>query len=182
VAPECYDDLGTLAQMNPPIRDRRHRDALWEGVAKGTINVIGSDHAPHTLEEKAGAYPDTPSGMPGVQTLLPVMLDHVNAGRLTLEHLTDLVSTNPARLFGIQGKGALITGKDGDLTIVDLSARREITNKWIASRCGWTPFHGKTVTGWPIATVIRGEIVMRDDEVLEAPRGESLRFAESENP
>ncbi len=182
VAPECYDDLGTLAQMNPPIRDRRHRDALWAGVAKGTINVIGSDHAPHTLEEKAGAYPDTPSGMPGVQTLLPVMLDHVNAGRLTLERLTELVCANPARLFGIQGKGALIAGKDGDLTIVDLSARREITNEWIASRCGWTPFHGKMVTGWPIATVIRGEIVMRDDEVLAAPSGEPLRFAEPESP
>ena len=177
-APDCYDDLGTLAQMNPPIRDRRHRDALWAGLANGTINVIGSDHAPHTRQEKAGTYPDTPSGMPGVQTLLPVMLDHVSAGRLALERLTELVSANPARLFGIAGKGGLVTGNDGDLTLVDMNARRQITNDWIASRCGWTPFDGKTVTGWPMATVIHGNIVMRDDEVIGAPTGTALSFAE----
>jgi len=175
-APECYDDIGTLAQMNPPIRDARHRDALWVGVANGTVTVIGSDHAPHTREEKSETYPNTPSGMPGVQTLLPIMLDHVNAGRLTLERLVELVSSNPARLFGIKGKGGLVKGNDGDLTLVDLSASRTITDDWIASRCGWTPFNGRMVTGWPMATVIRGRAVMREDEVIDKPTGAPLRF------
>jgi dihydroorotase len=175
-APECYTDIGTLAQMNPPIRDARHRDALWVGVSNGTVTVIGSDHAPHTREEKSAAYPNTPSGMPGVQTLLPIMLDHVNAGRLTLELLVELVSSNPARLFGIKGKGGLVKGNDGDLTLVDLSAPRTITDDWIASRCGWTPFNGRMVTGWPVATVIRGRVVMREDEVIDKPTGAPLRF------
>jgi dihydroorotase len=175
-APECYADIGTLAQMNPPIRDARHRDALWVGVSNGTVTVIGSDHAPHTREEKSAAYPNTPSGMPGVQTLLPIMLDHVNAGRLTLERLVELVSSNPARLFGIKGKGRLVKGNDGDLTLVDLSAPRTITDDWIASRCGWTPFNGRMVTGWPVATVIRGRVVMREDEVIDKPTGAPLRF------
>ena len=175
-APECYTDIGTLAQMNPPIRDARHRDALWVGVSNGTVTVIGSDHAPHTREEKSAAYPNTPSGMPGVQTLLPIMLDHVNAGRLTLERLVELVSSNPARLFGIKGKGGLVKGNDGDLTLVDLSAPKTITDDWIASRCGWTPFNGRMVTGWPVATVIRGRVVMREDEVIDKPTGAPLRF------
>ena len=177
-APECYERLGTRAQMNPPIRDAAHRDGLWRGINEGIVDVIGSDHAPHTLAEKAAPYPDSPSGMPGVQTLVPVMLDHVNAGRLSLLRLMDLVCAGPARLFGIVAKGRIAVGYDADFTIVDLGARREITDAWIASRCGWTPFAGATVTGWPIATVIRGEVVMRDDEVLGDPAGRPLRFLE----
>ena len=177
-APDCYARLGTRAQMNPPIRDNAHREGLWRGVREGIVDIVGSDHAPHTLEEKAAPYPDSPSGMPGVQTLVPVMLDHVNAGRLSLLRLIDLVCAGPARVFGIAAKGRIATGYDGDLTIVDLKARREITDSWIASRCGWTPFAGVTVTGWPIATVIRGQVVMREDEVQGPPAGEPLGFDE----
>ena len=179
VAPDCYDRLGTLAQMNPPIRGERHRAALWQGVASGTVDVVGSDHAPHTREEKAKRYPASPSGMPGVQTLLPVLLDHVAAGRLDLRRLVELTSTGAARLWGLQGKGALAFGRDADLSIVDRKARRTITNQWIASRCGWTPFDGMTVTGWPKATVIRGIVVMQDDEVRGQPVGQPLTFAET---
>ena len=175
-APECYDQNGTRAQMNPPIRDGRHRSALWLGVANGVVDVIGSDHAPHTIEEKARAYPSSPAGMPGVQTLLPVLLDHVAAGRLTLERLVDLTSAGPARLFGLSGKGRIAVGYDADLSIVDLGARRTITDEWIASRCGWTPFHGKTVTGWPRAMVLAGRPVMREGELEGAPSGRPLRF------
>ena len=175
-APECYEELGSLAQMNPPVRDATHRAALWRAIADGTVDVIGSDHAPHTLEEKQRDYPSTPSGMPGVQTLLPLLLDHMHAGRLTLERLVDLTSAGPHRIFGIAGKGRIALGWDADLAIVDLKAQREITNDWIASKCGWTPFHGKRVTGWPIATVVRGNVVMRDDEVLAEPVGEPVRF------
>ena len=175
-APECYERLGTYAQMNPPIRDARHRDALWKAVRDGLFDVVGSDHAPHTREEKDKTYPDTPSGMPGVQTLVTILLDHVNAGRMTLERFIELTSTGAARIFGITGKGSITEGNDADFTIVDLNARRKIENKWIASRCGWTPFDGMETTGWPVATIIRGRIVMRDGMLLAPGFGEPICF------
>lgn len=177
-APEVYDRLGTRAQMNPPIRDARHRDALWAAVRDGLIDVIGSDHAPHTTGEKDRPYPESPSGMPGVQTLVPVMLDHVAAGDLSLERFCDLTSAGPARIYGIAGKGRIGLGYDGDFTIVDLEARRVITDLWIASRCGWTPFDGLEVAGWPVATVVSGRMVMRDGQLLGEPAGRAVRFLE----
>jgi dihydroorotase len=175
-APECYERLGTLAQMNPPIRDARHRAALWRALGLGFVDLVGSDHAPHTLEEKARPYPESPSGMAGVQTLLPLLLDHAHAGRLSLPRLVDLTSTGPARVFGLQGKGRIAEGADADLVLVDRARRRTITNAWIRSRCGWTPFDGREVTGWPVATILRGRVVMRDDELLGPPSGQPLRF------
>jgi dihydroorotase len=178
VSPDCYERLGTFAQMNPPIRDAGHRAALWRAIDDGTVDVIGSDHAPHTREEKAQDYPNTPSGMPGVQTLLPLMMDHMAAGRLSLARLVDLTSAAPARIYGMLGKGAIAEGFDADLSIVDLKAKKRITNQWIASRCGWTPFDGMQVTGWPEMTVIRGKVVMRDGALLGDPTGMPLRFEE----
>lgn len=178
-APECYERLGTLAQMNPPIREVRHREALWRAVDEGLVDVVGSDHAPHTAEEKAGAYPATPSGMPGVQTLLVLLLDHLAAGRLTLPRLVDLTSAGPQRIYGIAGKGRIALGYDGDLSIVDLKARREITGEWLQSKCGWSPFEGMRVTGWPMATILRGQIVMREGECAGKPVGQAVRFVES---
>jgi dihydroorotase len=178
-APDCYERLGTRAQMNPPIRDGRHRAALWEAVANGAVDVIGSDHAPHTLDEKSRSYPASPSGMPGVQTLLPVMLDHVAAGRLSLGRLVDLVAAGPARVYGMARKGRLAVGYDADLTLVDLQARREVRDVDMATRCGWSPFAGQTLTGWPVATVLRGRVVMRDHEVVGAPSGRPIRFLET---
>ena len=176
-APECYERLGTLAQMNPPIRQARHREALWKAVNDGTVYVLGSDHAPHTLDEKSKAYPDTPSGMTGVQTTLPLMLDHVNAGRLTLERLVELLCRNPARLYGASGKGEIRVGNDADFTLVDLGREKTITNSWIASKAGWSPFDGTKVKGWPASTIVRGHVVMRDDQLLGQPIGEPVRFA-----
>lgn len=178
-APDCYERLGSLAQMNPPVRDQRHQDALWRAIRDGLVDVIGSDHAPHTLEEKAKPYPQSPSGMTGVQTLLPVMLDHVNAGRLSLERLVDLTSAGPARIFGLEGKGRIALGFDADLTLVDLSARRTIRNNWIASCSGWTPYNDLNVTGWPIHTIIRGQAVVRDEALSGQPQGEPLHFLEA---
>jgi dihydroorotase len=178
-APDCYRRLGSLAQMNPPVRERHHQDALWQAIRAGIVNVIGSDHAPHTLEEKARPYPQSPSGMTGVQTLLPLMLDHVNAGRLSLQRLVDLTSAGPARIFGIEGKGRIAPGYDADLTLVDMRARRTIRNDWIASRSGWTPYDGMAVTGWPIHTVIRGRLVLRDEQLVGAPIGEAMSFLEA---
>jgi len=178
-APECYERLGSHAQMNPPIRDARHREALWAAVRDGLVDVLGSDHAPHTREEKDQRYPATPSGMPGVQTLLPLMLDHVNAGRLTLARLVDLTSAGPARIYGIAGKGRIARGYDADLTLIDLEAEREITLDWLASKCGWSPFEGTRVRGWPMATIIRGQIVVRDGELQAQPSGQPVRFTDT---
>ncbi|WP_437881227.1 dihydroorotase [Pseudomonas sp. LRF_L74] len=180
VAPECYERLGSLAQMNPPVRERRHQEALWKAIQDGVVDVLGSDHAPHTLEEKASAYPRSPSGMTGVQTLLPLMLDHFNAGRLSLARLVDLTSAGPARIFGLEGKGRIAVGFDADLSVVDLRARRTIRNAWIASRSGWTPYDGQAVTGWPIHTLVNGRIVVRDEHLSGAPRGQALRFLETQ--
>ena len=181
-APECYERLGTYAQMNPPIRDESHRQALWRAVTDGVIDVIGSDHAPHTREEKDRTYPETPSGMPGVQTLATILLDHVNKGRLTLERFIDLTAYGPQRIFGIAGKGRIALGYDADFTIVDLNLSRRIENKWIASRCGWTPFDGMTTKGWPVATVLRGNFVMRDFAGVGQAAGKPVRFVETLEP
>ncbi|GHD58850.1 dihydroorotase [Jeongeupia chitinilytica] len=175
-APDCYRALGTLAQMNPPIRDLPHQQALWQALAAGVVDTLGSDHAPHTLAEKALAYPASPSGMPGVQTLLPLMLDHVTRGRLSLARLVELTSAGPARVFGVAGKGALAIGFDADFSIVDLNARCTLRSDDMATRAGWTPFDGRTVCGWPMATVIRGRVVMRDGEVLGPASGAPVRF------
>jgi dihydroorotase len=175
----AYGRIGTRAQMNPPVREARHRDRIWQGVADGTADIIGSDHAPHTLEEKAKPYPASPSGMPGVQTVVPVMLDHVASGRLSLERFVDMTSAGPARLFQIAGKGRIAVGYDADLTIVDLKRRQTITDAWIASRAGWTPYDGMTVTGWPVGTVIRGRRVMWESELLSPATGQAVRFQET---
>jgi dihydroorotase len=168
--------------MNPPVREAHHRAALWRAIESGLVDILGSDHAPHTREEKAKPYPDSPSGMPGVQTLVPVMLDHVNKGHLTLQRLVDLSSHGPARIFGIAGKGRIAEGYDADFTIVDLKRTWRITDSWIASRCGWTPYDGMSVMGYPQGTVLRGEKVMWDGEIIGAARGRPIAFAEAMQP
>jgi dihydroorotase len=178
-APECYERLGTFAQMNPPVRDARHQAGIWAGIADGTVDVLGSDHAPHTEEEKHHPYPESHSGMTGVQTLVPIMLDHVNAGRLTLERFVDLTSAGPQRLFGIRNKGRIAVGYDADLTIVDLGRTETITNAWIQSRSRWTPFDGKRVRGWPVGTFVRGKRVMWQGVVETPSTGVPVRFLEA---
>jgi dihydroorotase len=178
-APEAYERLKGFAQMNPPIRGAAHQAALWKGIASGVADVLGSDHAPHTREEKARPYPASPSGMPGVQTLAPVMLTHVAEGRLTLERFVDLTSHGAQRVFGLADKGRLAAGYDADLTVVDLKARRVIGHQAMATRAGWTPFDGFEAKGWPVATIVRGRVVMRDDEVVAPHLGEPVRFGET---
>ena len=178
-APGCYERLGTRAQMNPPVRDAVHRNGVWASLNNGVVDVLGSDHAPHTREEKAKTYPASPSGMTGVQTLVPIMLDHVNAGRLTLLRFVDLTSAGPARLFGIARKGRIAVGYDADLTVVDLKRRQTITDKWVASRAGWTPYDGVAVTGWPVGTIVRGRKVMWDGSLATPAQGERVCFLET---
>ena len=178
-APDCYERLGTHAQMNPPVRDAAHQARIWQAVADGTVDILGSDHAPHTIEEKARTYPGSPSGMPGVQTTLPLMLTHVAEGRLTLQRLVDLMAHGPNRVFGIANKGRIAIGYDADFTLVDLMAERVIEQDWLASRAGWSPYTGHHCKGWPMATIIRGHEVMRDGEVLGTPVGAPMRFHET---
>ncbi len=176
---EAYDRLGGYAVMNPPIRDKRHLEAAWAAVRDGTVDVVGSDHAPHSRAAKERPWPDTAAGLTGVQTIVPMMLDHVSAGRLSLNRLADLMCSGPARVYGVVGKGRLAAGYDADFTVVDMKKQRTIEESWIVSPCGWTPFAGHRCTGWPVMTVIRGQVAMREDEVIGPPRGAPVRFLEA---
>tara|TARA_R110000782_G_scaffold90636_2_gene173728 strand:- start:889 stop:2229 length:1341 start_codon:yes stop_codon:yes gene_type:complete len=182
VAPEAYERLKGYAQMNPPIREQRHVDALWRALNAGIVDVMGSDHAPHSIEEKARPYPASPSGMPGVQTMVPIMLTHVNSGKLSLQRFVELTSAGPQRVFGLADKGRIAEGYHADFTVVDLKRKETITAEWSKSKCGWTPFDGFEATGWPVATIVRGSFVMRDGEIVAKGGGKPVRFNETLEP
>jgi dihydroorotase len=175
-APDCYDKLGTYAQMNPPLRTKEHYDRLWLAIRNNIVDVLGSDHAPHSKENKNKEYPNTPSGMPGVQTIFPVMLDHVSNNKLTLEQLIKLMCENPCRIFGIKNKGYIKEGYDADLTIADMNKEVIIKNEMIASKCGWTPFNNHKVKGFPVGTIVNGNLVMSDGKVILESKGTPLEF------
>ena len=178
-APECYDSLGTLAQQNPPIREKNHQDALWKALNDDVVDIIASDHAPHTVEEKSQTYPKSPSGTPGVQTLVPIMLNHVNNGKLSLSKLVSLWSHGPERIHRIHNKGRIQVGYDADFTLVDMNKEVTISNSQQKSKSKWTPFDGMKVKGWPTHTIIRGHSVMIDDEIIGKPIGEMVQFKET---
>ena len=175
-APDCYDMLGSFAQMNPPIRKKEHYDRLWTAVKNSIVDVLGSDHAPHSKEDKNRKYPTSPSGMPGVQTILPIMLNHINNKKLNLEQLIKLMCENPCKIFGIQNKGYIKEGYDADLTIVDMNKEQTIKNEMMATKCGWTPFHDMTIKGFPVATIINGKTVMSNGKVITEGSGQPLEF------
>ena len=175
-APDCYDRLGTYAQMNPPLRTKEHYDRLWVAIKNNIVDVLGSDHAPHLKENKDKKYPNSPSGMPGVQTIFPVMLDHVNNGKLTLKQLIKLMCENPCKIFGIKNKGYLKEGYDADLTIADMNKEVTIKDEMIASKCGWTPFNNYKVKGFPVGTIVNGNLVMSDGKVVIESKGTPLEF------
>ena len=175
-APDCYDKLGTYAQMNPPLRTKEHYDRLWVAIKNNIVDVLGSDHAPHLKVNKDKVYPDTPSGMPGVQTIFPVMLDHVNNEKLSLKQLINLMCENPCRIFGIKNKGYIKEGFDADLTIADMNKEVVIKDEMIASKCGWTPFNNYKVKGFPVGTIVNGNLVMSDGKVVLESKGEPLKF------
>ena len=175
-APDCYNQLGTYAQMNPPLRSKEHYDKLWNAIRNDIVDVLGSDHAPHTKEEKNREYPNSPSGMPGVQTIFPIMINHVNRGKLTLSQLVKLMCENPCKIFGIKNKGFIKEGYDADLTIVDMEKEVTIKDNIIASKCGWTPFNNYEVKGFPVGTVVNGILVMSDGKILINSKGKPLNF------
>ena len=175
-APDCYDKLGTYAQMNPPLRTKDHYDKLWIAIKNNIVDVLGSDHAPHLKINKEKEYPNTPSGMPGVQTIFPVMINHVNNGKLTLNQLINLMCVNPCKIFGIKNKGFIKEGYDADLTIVDMNKEVTIKNDMIASKCGWTPFHNYKVKGFPVGTIVNGILVMSEGKIMVESKGKPLIF------
>lgn len=181
-APDCYERLKGYAQQNPPVREAHHRDALWRALNAGIVDVLATDHAPHTIEEKERPYPASPSGMPGVQTFVPVMLTHVNDGKLSLQRFVELTSAGPQRVFGLADKGRIAEGYHADFTVVDLKRKETITAEWSKSKCGWTQFDGFEATGWPVATIVRGGFVMRDGDIVAKGGGKPVRFNETLEP
>ena len=179
-APDCYEKYGSLVQMNPPIREKIHQEALWKALQSGLVDIIGSDHAPHTKEEKQKTYPNSPSGLPGTQTLLPLMLNHVNKGRLDLKLLVKLLAHNPAKRFQMKNQGQIKEGYKANFTIIDLKAKRKIESQWLASKCAWSPFEGWEVQGWPLFTFLHGKKVMAEDSVLATPCGKKIEFYDVE--
>jgi dihydroorotase len=175
-APQCYDEQGTFAQMNPPIRNAEHREALWEALQAGVIDCFGSDHAPHTSEEKARAFPTAPSGMPGTETMLPLMLNQVHEGSLRLEDLVRLLAENPARLYSLHDKGFLKEGSRADLTIVDPKETWIVEGAKQQSRCGWSAFEGQELTGRVTHTIVRGHFAYARGSFPSGGIGEALTY------
>ncbi|MBD2101090.1 dihydroorotase [Leptolyngbya sp. FACHB-261] len=173
----AYERIGTLAQMNPPLRSEHDNAVLWQGLQEGILNFIATDHAPHTLEEKAKTYPDSPSGMPGVETSLPLMLTAAQQGRCSVSQVATWMSTNVAAAYGIANKGKLAVGYDADLVLVDLDQVKPVKREDLLTKSGWSPFEGWPLTGWPVITIVGGQVVYEHGKVNSEVRGQALRFS-----
>lgn len=173
---DAYAKIGTLAQMNPPLRSHRDNEVLWQALLDGVIDFIATDHAPHTLEEKAQGYPNTPSGMPGVETSLPIMLTQAMQGRCTVAQVSHWMSTAVAKWYKIPKKGAIAPGYDADLVLVDLDNYRPVLREELLTKCGWSPFEGWNLTGWPVFTIVGGQVVYEKGKLYTDVRGKALTF------
>jgi dihydroorotase len=162
--------------MNPSLKTADDSRQLWQALADGRLQVIATDHAPHTLEEKQKPYPASPSGIPAVENSLALMLDEVNQGRCTLLHVVDWMCDAPARVWDIVGKGRIAVGYDADLVLVDMQHTAEIRNENQVTKCGWSPWHGVTLTGWPVRTWVMGREVYRDGKFQDHFRGREAQF------
>ncbi len=174
----AYEKLGTLAQMNPPLKYERDRELLWQALLDGVIDFIATDHAPHTLEEKGKGYPNAPSGMPGVETSLPLMLTQAQASRCTVAQVANWMSTAVAKAYQIPNKGLIEPGYDADLVLVDLSTYRPVLREELQTKCGWSPFEGWNLTGWPVVTIVGGQIVYDHGTIDTTVRGQALSFGQ----
>lgn len=173
----AYEKIGTWAQMNPPLRSLHDNTVLWQALHDGVIDFIATDHAPHTLEEKAQEYPNTPSGMPGVETALPLMLTAAMQGRCTVAQVSHWMSTAVAKGYGLAQKGAIAPGYDADLVLVDLNNYRPVLREELLTKCGWSPFEGWNLTGWPVVTIVNGQIVYDHGHLNTEIRGQALTFS-----
>jgi len=173
-----YARIGTLAQMNPPLRSADNLDVLWQALLDGVIDFIATDHAPHTLAEKAQPYPQSPSGMPGVETSLAVMLTQAKQGKCTVAQVAHWMSKAVADAYLIPNKGVIAPGYDGDLVLVDLENYKPVLRAELQTKCGWSPFEGQNLTGWPQVTIVGGQIVYERGQLYPEVRGEALKFGE----
>ncbi|MDF5707527.1 MAG: dihydroorotase [Nostoc sp. S4] len=172
----AYEQIGTLAQMNPPLRSPHDNEVLWQALRDGVIDFIATDHAPHTLEEKAQEYPNTPSGMPGVETSLALMLTAAMQEKCTIAQVVNWMSKAVAVAYGIPNKGAIAPGYDADLVLVDLNTYRPVRREELLTKCRWSPFEGWNLTGWAVTTIVGGEIVYHKGQVNTQVRGQALTF------
>ncbi|MBI1934867.1 dihydroorotase family protein [Candidatus Woesearchaeota archaeon] len=157
--------LGAFAEMKPRLKTENDQKALWEGIKNGSVDTIGSDHAPHLIEEKEqGNYP---FGVPGVETMLPLLLDAFNNNKITLREIMKLCCENPAKIFKIKNKGFLKEGFDADLAIVDLDKRQAVRNDDLLTKCKWSPYEGKILKGWPVTTIVNGNVVYDNGGVVD---------------
>ncbi|ADB16342.1 dihydroorotase, multifunctional complex type [Pirellula staleyi DSM 6068] len=171
-----YERLGTLVQMNPSIKSPEDAKAVWQGLLDGSLQVIATDHAPHTLEEKAKPYPQSPSGLPAVENSLALLLDQASRGECTIEQIVSWMCDAPARVWDIASKGRIEAGYDADLVLVDMHKTDTIRNENQLTKCGWSPWHGKQITGWPVRTFVGGVEVFRDGKVRDEVRGSEIAF------
>lgn len=162
---EDYKTLGTRAKVNPPLRSKEDRAALWNAVREGIVDLIATDHAPHLLESKEQGIWDAPSGVPGLETMLPLLLNEVNKGTINIQQLARLTAENPARIFSIKNKGRIKEGYDADLTLVDMSLTKRVENGKLFTKCGWSPFSGRALKGWPVTTIVRGNVVYHEGTI-----------------
>lgn len=172
----AYAERGNFVKTNPPLRSNKDRQALWQGLRDGIISAIASDHAPHTKEEKEESYSNAPAGAPGIETMLPLLLDSVNHGELSLRDIAKLTSENPARLLGIKNKGQIVAGFNADLTIVNMNREVVVGNEPFFTKCGWSPFSGWKLKGWPVMTLVRGQMVFENGRINSAARGKEIQF------
>ncbi len=173
---DAYAKIGTRAQMNPPLRSPHDNEVLWEALRDGTIDFIATDHAPHTLEEKSQEYPKTPSGMPGVETSLPLMLTAAMEGKCTIAQVANWMSQAVAKAYSIPNKGAIAPGYDADLVLVDLNTYHPVRPEELLTKCSWSPFEGWNLTGWPVVTIVGGQIVYEKGKLHTEVRGQALTF------
>lgn len=176
--PDIYDKFGALAQMNPPIRSERHSKALWKALREGVIKCIATDHAPHTLEEKSVPFGKAPSGMPGVETSLPLMLNEVNKGNCSLQEVVKWMCENPVLLYRAQNKGFIKEGFDADITLVDNKLTKIVDNKKLQTKSGWCVYEGMKITGWPVMTIVNGNIVYHEGIIYEDIKGKEVLINE----
>ena len=177
-SPDIYNRIGSLGQMNPPIREKYHQDELWKGLRDGTINCIATDHAPHTLEEKNNLYDKSPAGMPGIETSLPLMLNQVTAGKIELTDVVKWMCENVTKIYGVKNKGFIKPGYDADITIIDMNKEKIVKGNQMQSKCGWSAFDNQKLKGWPVTTIVNGNIVYENEMINTKFLGKPVLFHE----
>jgi dihydroorotase len=174
--PEAYEKLGNFAKVNPPIRMQKDSLALWQGLKEGVIDFVSTDHAPHTIQEKMQPYQEAPSGMPGLETALPLMLNQVNTEKCSMYEIVRWFSQNQVKAFNIPNKGYIREGYDADLTLIDLKTKRQVVNQKLQTKCKWSAFDGQILQGWPIMTIVNGQIVYREGDVFSEAKGREVKL------